>query len=415
MNGSDINSNNNYTKKPLTAKEEKAFQHFKEVTSDITGIDDYELEKWLRARVFDVKKANQMLRNSLEYKQKIKVHTLLTEYKPPEVLGKYLTGGFCGQARDGSPLRVELFGNLDIKGLMLSTRKSDLEKTKLLQCEWTVQYWEEQSKKMNRRIDGLTVIFDMANVGTSMLWRPGMQMYLHLVKILEDNYPEMMRRLLVINAPRIFPLLYKLARPLISEDMKEKIHVAADNYQELLLRYIDEDNLPACYGGKLTDPDGNPRCLSMICQGGNVPKEYYLQNPDNLSQMQSVTVPQGEKVYLEYLVDKPGSVISWEFQSENHDVGFGFLYEENERYLSIIPVARVDSHVVTEDGTHTCEKVGKYVLCFDNSFSWTRSKKVYYTCDVIAPDDTLISKEINRLIENGDWQSLSERFETTHL
>lgn len=55
------------------------------------------------------------------------------------------------------------------------------------------------------------------------------------------------------------------------------------------------------------------------------------------------------------------------------------------------------------------------VLCFDNSFSWTRSKKVYYTCDVIAPDETLISKEINRLIENGDWQSLSERFETTHL
>ena len=27
MDGSDINSNNNYTKKPLTAKEEKAFQH----------------------------------------------------------------------------------------------------------------------------------------------------------------------------------------------------------------------------------------------------------------------------------------------------------------------------------------------------------------------------------------------------
>lgn len=415
MDGSDINSNNNYTKKPLTAKEEKAFQHFKEVTSDITGIDDYELEKWLRARVFDVKKANQMLRNSLEYKQKMKVHTLLKEYTPPEVLRKYLTGGFCGHARDGSPVRVELFGNLDIKGLMLSTRKSDLEKTKLLQCEWTVQYWEEQSKKNKRRIDGLTVIFDMANVGTSMLWRPGIQMYLHLVKILEDNYPEMMRRLLVINAPRIFPLLYKLARPLISDDMKEKIHVAADNYQELLLRYVNEDNLPACYGGKLTDPDGNPRCISMICQGGNVPKEYYLQHPDNLSQMQSVTVPRGEKVYQEYLVDKPGSVISWEFQSEDHDVGFGLLYEENERYMTIIPVARVDSHVVTEDGTHTCEKVGKYVLCFDNSFSWTRSKKVYYTCDVIAPDDTLISKEINRLVENGDWQSLSERFETTHL
>ena len=34
----------------------------------------------------------------------------------------------------------------------------------------------------------------------------------------------------IVSAPRIFPLLYKLARPLISEDMKEKIQVAAGNY-----------------------------------------------------------------------------------------------------------------------------------------------------------------------------------------
>lgn len=36
-------------------------------------------------------------------------------------------------------------------------------------------------------------------------------------------------------------------------------------------------------------------------------------------------------------------------------------------------------------------------------------------CEVIAPDDTLISQEINKLIEDGDWETLSERFETTHL
>ena len=59
------------------------------------------------------------------------------------------------------------------------------------------------------------------------------------------------------------------------------------------------------------------QCINFyhqICQGGNVPKEYYLQHPDNLSQMQSVTVPRGEKVYQEYLVDKPGSVIRYVFR-----------------------------------------------------------------------------------------------------
>lgn len=49
---------------------------------------------------------------------------------------------------------------------------------------------------------------------------------------------------------------------------------------------------------------------------------------------------------------------SWEFQSEDHDVGFGLFYEERETYVSLIPIARVNSHLVTEDGTYTCDKPG---------------------------------------------------------
>lgn len=71
-------------------------------------------------------------------------------------------------------------------------------------------------------------------------------MYLYLVKILEDNYPEMLKRLFVVNgklvgclrifdkvfsvsffsaAPSIFPVIWKICRPLISEATKNKIHV----------------------------------------------------------------------------------------------------------------------------------------------------------------------------------------------
>ena len=53
---------------------------------------------------------------------------------------------------------------------------------------------------------------------------------------------------------------------------------------------------------------------------------------------------------------------SWEFQSEDHDVGFGLLYEENEKYEIISKVTRVNSHHVLEDGVHTCEKTGKCML-----------------------------------------------------
>ncbi|KAK3084025.1 hypothetical protein FSP39_006958, partial [Pinctada imbricata] len=369
----------------------------------------------ISARCYDVDKAVQMFRTSMAYREKMKVDTILHDYDPPEVLKKYLTGGFCGHAKDGSPVRVELYGKLDIKGLMASSKKSDLEKAKLKQCEWTVQDWKNESQKRGYRVDGLTVIFDMEGVSTRMLWRPGIQMYLHMVKVLEDNYPEMMRRLLVINAPRIFPVLYKLVRPLISEDMKNKIHILAGNYSDYLKKYVDPDNLPMCYGGKLTDPDGNPRCVTMICQGGDVPEEYFLQSSDLLAGMTKISVPRGEKVLIDFNVEKEGSILNWEFKTEDYDIGFGVLYKSDKGNVPVVPVSRVNSHLVAEDGSWTCQKTGKYMLCFDNGFSWTKSKIVYYSCEVLYTDDKEIRTEISKLVEEGDWQTLSEKFETTHL
>lgn len=40
------------------------------------------------------------------------------------------------------------------------------------------------------------------------------------------------------------------------------------NWQEVLLKYIDAEELPAIYGGKLTDPDGDPRCRTKVCVFG---------------------------------------------------------------------------------------------------------------------------------------------------
>ena len=51
-----------------------------------------------------------------------------------------------GYDKDRSPVKVELYGALDMKGLMYSSKKSDLEKTKIHQCENILKMWREQSK-----------------------------------------------------------------------------------------------------------------------------------------------------------------------------------------------------------------------------------------------------------------------------
>nr|CAG4719772.1 RALBP [Leptochiton asellus] len=399
------------------SKEEAALKQFKAKVEDVIKpeYDDRYLWKWLKAREFDVSKAEQMFRASLAYREKMKVDSLNETYQPPEVLQKYLTGGFCGHDKDGSPIRVEPYGHLDMKGIMYSTKKSDLEKTKLLQCEYTVADWREQSKKLGKRVDGLTVIFDMEGVSTKMLWKPGLQMYLYLVKVLEDNYPEMMKRMFVINAPRIFPLLYKICRPLISDDMKNKIHVMGGDFKSHLLKYIDADQLAVIHGGTLSDPDGNPRLATKVCQGGIVPESYYLNDQEQFVNMEAITVPKGEKVCREYIVEKPGSILRWEFKTEDFDIGFGVYFVKDDEQKYVVPMQRVNSHIVTEDGTYTCAEAGPYVVCFDNSFSWTRQKKIYFIAEIINTEVDQVKPEIETLIEGGNWNSFVEKFDNTHL
>ena len=40
--------------------------------------------------------------------------------------------------------------------------------------------------------------------------------------------------------------------------------ICVANFQPELLKYIDTAQLPAYLGGELTDPDGNPRCVTMV-------------------------------------------------------------------------------------------------------------------------------------------------------
>ena len=60
-----------------------------------------------------------------------------------------MTGGILGFDKEGLPIRVELYGNLDMKGLMYSCRKQDLEKIKILECETIVNNWKMAYEKVN--------------------------------------------------------------------------------------------------------------------------------------------------------------------------------------------------------------------------------------------------------------------------
>ena len=70
------------------------------------------------------------------------------------------------------------------------------------------------------------------------------------------------------KAPKTcFQLMLAILKPFVPQSAFLAMRVFGSDRNEwtaALLEEIDADQLPAYYGGTLTDPDGDPKCSSMV-------------------------------------------------------------------------------------------------------------------------------------------------------
>ncbi|XP_018411003.1 PREDICTED: SEC14-like protein 2 [Nanorana parkeri] len=400
----------------LSPKQEEALAKFRENIKDLLpklppySQDDSFLLRWLRARCFNLQKSESMLRKNLEFRKHMDSDNVMENWQPPEVVQKYLSGGLCGYDQEGSPIWYDVIGPLDPKGLLFSASKQDLIKTKMRDCERMRLECRRQSERLGKRVEEVVMIYDVEGLGLKHLWKPGVELYGEVLKMFEDNYPEALKRLFVIKAPKLFPVAYNLIKHFLSEDTRRKIIVVGENWKEVLQKYIDADQLPKYYGGTLTDPDGDPKCKSKINYGGDIPKSYYVRDQVQQNYEHTANINRGSTQQTEYEILFPGCVLRWQFQSDGGDIGFGVFRKtkagERQKVAEMVeavPNERYNAHMVPEDGSLTCAEAGTYVLRFDNTYSFIHAKKVSYTVEVLLPDRSSEEK----------IQKLEEKLETS--
>ncbi|KAF6278465.1 hypothetical protein mRhiFer1_014990 [Rhinolophus ferrumequinum] len=256
-----------------------------------------------------------------------------------------------------------------------------------------LQKSEAMLRKLGKRVDTVTLIYDCEGLGLKHLWKPAVETYIEFLCMVEDNYPETLKRLFVIKAPKLFPVAYNLVKPFLSEETRKKIMVLGGNWKEVLLKYVSPDQVPMEYGGTMTDPDGDPKCKSKINYGGEIPKKYYVRDQLKQQYEHTVQISRGSSHQVEYEILFPGCVLRWQFMSDGSDVGFGIFLKTKmgERQKAgemteVLPNQRYNAHLVPEDGSLTCTEPGIYVLRFDNTYSFIHSKKVSFTVEVLLPD-----------------------------
>lgn len=357
--------------------------------------DDHFLLRWLRARKWDPIAAEKMLRESMEWRKQWEVDKL-PEWDPPQVLKDYLPHGLCGFDNDGAPVIAIYFDALDMYGILHVASRRDMIRVTIKLLEAYLQLCREQLKKHGPAAGQVVVVFDMQGFNLRQyLWRPAGEVVITLIQMYEANYPEILKTCYIINAPKVFAFAFSVAKKFMNEYTLAKIQIyKADpaKWQAAILSNISKDQLPAYFGGNLRDPDGNPKLGTKICLGGKIPHEMYVDNAEKDNEnMTTVTIKKGGKLELDMPASEMGSVLSWEFRTENHDIRFGIMKKDNNGMRKeVLPMRRVAAHQLDEIGILNCEVPATYSVIFDNTYSILRNKKIHYSVRIIPPSEEMV-------------------------
>ena len=72
----------------------------------------------------------------------------------------------------------------------------------------------------------------------------------YLAAINSDHYPESLKKMFIVNTPRVFSLGWSMMKPLLDERTLSKITIYSDGFTDALLEYIDIEVLPTWLGGR---------------------------------------------------------------------------------------------------------------------------------------------------------------------
>lgn len=381
-------------------KERAALDKLRQAVGDLSipSTEDWYLLKWLRARKFNADDAEKMLREHVAWRKKYDVDNILDDYQAPAVLKEYFPGGFVECSPDGRPVLISPTGYADFKGLVEAAPRADL----LLFCIYLLESAEELKRRLSlengRRIETMYVVADMDNFS---FWNFSslevVTLATEVVRMYEDNYPEILQEVFIVNAPSVFPLLWNIIKPLLTQRTIDKIHIfGRDGWREILAERWDVEKLPAHWGGRLTGPDGDARCKHLIVSGGPVP-EKYRRRWSHDGAIQQYTIGPGCRLTLPVPVMQAGSELRWRFGTTSGEVAFAVRYRQpttchaeirvgDEEVQDLIALRRLAfSRHAPHSGSLLCREAGSYELVFDNTFSSLARKELSYTVELLPP------------------------------
>jgi len=239
--------------------------------------DPVTMLRYLRARKGDLEAAASMYKMSMEWRERTllesgfrdgtiddSLHQQFSSYWPPT--------GLMGCDREGDAIYWNRAGASDI-GSLLEVPMEFLYRHEVFTLTRIVQALEELSQRQGRPALYMTVVVDCSGLSFKHLSPAAALKYKQIVRLAEDYFPEMVKRVLIVRAPWFFNQGWSVVSRFFDEGTRNKFSVVktAETCQALA-KVMDPRWIPQELGG--TCRLGAHRfCAPVIPEGGEAPRE----------------------------------------------------------------------------------------------------------------------------------------------
>ena len=161
-----------------------------------------------------------------------------------------------GVCKIGRPIYIERSGLINAEEIFKTCEEEKLWQSFYYSYEvLQKQIFMACSFVFQKQIQHTFTILDMTNFSVyAMSGQKVRGLVQHASKISQDNYPEQLGQLFIVNAPYMFSTIWSVVKAWLDEKTREKIQIKGSDYLETVCKYVDKDQLPTWLGGKCEEP-----------------------------------------------------------------------------------------------------------------------------------------------------------------
>jgi len=341
--------------------------------------DDIFLLRYVLTHKGDTKSATTALKSTLSYRIKniALIFEAVNSGRAPlyEQLMKFQVTGPCDTSVGGWPVFCVRTGFCDIKGLMDTLSEEQVAMSMGISNEIFFRQCDQLTRK-TRKLTKVINVVDLENYSVFMIDKRFFRAMGESSKFSARNYPQLLGKTVIINAPSYFRLLYRSVSVFMPKSFLEKQVLCSATSSKtsdisgcpFISKYGGASNFPKFLGGKSRCPDG----LTLL--------------DDRADALCQVTVPRKADHQIELEVPSSEAAegpmeVKWAMMVQDYSVHISAKYKSGESspLLSYRKVKAEDGLVT---GVFEAARAGIIVVTFDNTYSMLRSKTVSYRFDL---------------------------------